>query len=138
MKIWDEQAYADAYNYQGQPSYTRSHFVVNSDYGYIRETMLNLVGRNLLTPAQEILFVGCGFGWWMEYLIENVPGAVPDNYWGTEVSAYIHSNKNTESLYPAKILDLDLSAPDILDQLKPYFGGNGTVGGWVLSTQVPQ
>lgn len=140
--IWDTDTYNNAYS-----RYNHQWVMDMDDFGLYKHAFQKLVSRNLYTPADEVLFVGCGFGYWMEYLF-TINGVDPDNVWGIDNGPHINTNKNN-SVYVndqaplagggtidlnTKILDLDITSPTILDDLKPAFGGNGKVGGWVMST----
>lgn len=87
-----------------------------------------LVDRNIYTPGNKTLIVGCGIGATIYTVKSQYPNA---SIWGTDISSYIHSIKDTDSpagFDTSLILNVDITAVDALDQLKPHIGGNGKVG----------
>lgn len=130
---WTDEIFAQAYSH-----YHRDYWINTANYGYYRTVLTKLISRNDLTPSQKVLLVGCGFGYWIEFLMSQV-GMNPDNVWGTDPSPFIQTNKTNDYYCHAdirnKILTVDIASPTITNELKPFFGGNGTVT-WVLSTLV--
>lgn len=142
--IWDANKYGQAYIWTNpitkvrEPCYNHMWASYNNFKMYA-DALQNMVSHANFTPSSEVLFVGCGFGYWIEVLLMQ-PGVQANNVWGIDTSPYITANKNdtvyTNSIVAPKILDLDITSSTILNDLKPYYGGNGKVGGWIISTLV--
>lgn len=132
-KIWTTEDFNAAYTQYNH------QWAVNSGFVLYASALQRLTDRSTYTPSAEVLFIGCGFGYWIEYLL-TVPGVQASNVWGIDTGPHINANKNdpvyVNPTVQSKILNLDISSPSILNDLKPYFGGNGKVGGWVVSTLV--
>lgn len=94
-----------------------------------------LVDRSVYTPGNKTLIVGCGIGATVYKALYQYPNA---SIWGTDISAYIHSIKDTDvpmmsdgntPFDTSRILNVDITSPTALTQLKSGgIGGNGKVG----------
>lgn len=88
-----------------------------------------LVDRNVYTPGTKTLIVGCGVGATIYRIKQDFPNA---SVWGTDTSTYIHSIKDTNAplgFDSSLVLSVDITAPDVLAQLKTGgITGNGKVG----------
>lgn len=87
-----------------------------------------LVDRNVYTPGNKTLIVGCGVGATVYKVKSQYPNA---SIWGADTSSYIHSIKDTDApagFDTSLILNVDITAQNALTQLKPSTGGNGKVG----------
>ena len=89
-KTWDTNAYNQAYTrYNHQ-------WAVDSEFALYKNALTTLVNRSSYTPSSEVLFVGCGFGYWMEYLL-TLQGVNPDNVWGIDNGPHITLNKGSST-----------------------------------------
>lgn len=131
-KVWTETDYLAAYS-----NYNRSWLAGMLNFGMYRHALTGLFSRSLFTPSSSVMLVGCGFGYWFEYL-ETIPGVNLDRIWGVENSGYILGKLNDPAYVKpslaGKILNVDLTAPTILNDLKPYYGGAGRIQDAVVST----
>lgn len=150
--IWDEARYQSAYrcplnnslNVNGV-QYARGQVVGYGRALYLDSKMENprfnawehnirSLGTKLnMSFGSSILLVGCGFG----YTIEEAMALGVTKIWGVDTSPYIQANKATEAnaaIAPI-ILDIDITAANVLNLLKPHVGGQGKVN-WVVSELV--
>lgn len=130
----------DIYN-QAYTRYDRA-WASGSNFALYTGALTRMSAHSNFTPSAEILFVGCGFGYWMEYIL-GINGVIPGNVWGVDNGSHVTANKSNPVYVnknlngidiSTKILNLNILAPNILNSLKPYYGGNGRVSGWVVST----
>ena len=85
--------------------------------------------------GSSVLVVGCGYGFLLEYALDQ--GVNSNKIWGTDISTEIQANKGAEARadVAAKILDIDISAPDAVQQLRAVVGGNGRFN-WIVTEDV--
>lgn len=132
--VWDEALYNQAYS----RGYNRVVRWKNDLIGLVHdknqlakmETSLPQFNRN-----NDVLIVGCGYGFFMEVMIDLGATSV----WGTDISSYIHANKATEARadIAPRILDIDISDNQARNDFNAAgAGGTGPNKGrfhWVIS-----
>lgn len=144
--VWDQAAFDNAYRRYDYdlgsmvPSYRRDYM---RDSDQWRQELLQL-GLQLpgFTPGKYILVVGCGFGWSIEYAIDEWGH---NRIWGTDISAFIQSNKNAGgSLGTAQsrpdvaplVFDIDITDPNAVNLLKSAGAGQNGKFDWVITEEV--
>lgn len=136
LKSTWEQAYKA---YQGRPDLPRFGETLSYLDGRIYARCLNWDGtgglafhqnrikgfNRFISTNDDILVVGCGFGWLVEVLVN----LGYTNTWGTEISTVIQS-RLTDSAYGVpteiqnKVLDIDVTDPTAKDQFKAIGAGD--------------
>lgn len=116
LSYLDGRAFADA---------LRSPGITENLYDY-RRRLANLGAVPNFSPSTDVLIVGCGFGWLIEVLID--VGA--NRVWGTDTSTVVQGsladpNVDIRSDVQAQILNIDVTAPDALQQFRSA-GAGGT------------
>lgn len=160
MPDWTEADFANWYSpakvrYQSHPGYPSATFPYGWNavrYGSRRSAgpdseeigyadnfrwVTSLINRSGYAPGNKALIVGCGIGATIHRIRMDYPSA---KIWGTDTSAYIHTIKDTNApvgFDTSLILNIDITADDALDQLKPFTGGNGKVN-WVICELVTE
>ena len=151
--IWDETLYTNAYkcplqndllvngvNYSrgqivgyGRAMYLDSKVGDNPRFNTWNENIRSLGTKLNLSFGSSILLVGCGFG----YTMEEAKALGVNKIWGADTSPYIQANKATQSApeIAPLILNIDVTHPDALTQLRPFVGGSGRVN-WVITELV--
>lgn len=138
MRFHPNSANHDTYTSYGL-DYAR--YTSRQAYGLWSDTLTTLFSRNLYSAGQTVLVVGCGYGYLMAMMLQ--AGANSSRVWGTDTSLYIQTNKAIEGhpnypLLTANILDLDITASNILQLLKAAgVSGNGKVD-WVICESVTE
>lgn len=140
---WDQATYDQAYQRFNQvsgvrePSYRRDLFGPDgSSHAWLERAQqwgIKLAG--LANPASYVLVVGCGFGWIIETIVDEFSHT---RIWGTDISAWIHSEKATHARADIDplILDIDISAADAQQQFQAAGAGQQGRFDWVVSESV--
>lgn len=124
------QSFAYGWNYFAYGS-RRAIDGATEELGYLDNYnwVTNLVSRNIYTPGNKTLIVGCGIGATVYRVLEDYPNA---SIWGTDTSDYIHQLKDigTPAGFDTNlILNVDITSPTAKNDLKNGgVGGNGSVG----------
>lgn len=144
--VWDQSAYDQAYRGWDPdtgvygPSYRRG-YMRDSEQWRIELLQLGLQLPGF-TPGKYVLVVGCGFGWSIEYAIDEWGHT---RIWGTDISSWIQSNKyDTGNLGVAqarsdvveRILNIDIRTPNADQLLKAAGAGQNGKFDWVITEEV--
>lgn len=127
---WDQAFYELMYS-----DYSRAGLIADGFLDYIKQ--LNGLGRIGINNSSRALFVGCGLGFLIEVAIDSAPGGW-DNAWGTDISSYIQSLKQTDARADIrdKILNINILDSDATQQLKAAGVSNTGKVNWVITDLV--
>ncbi len=102
----------------------------SEELGYLNSYnwVTNLVARNIYTPANKTLIVGCGIGAMIYRVLVDYSNA---SIWGADTSSYLHTIKDTNApvgFDTSLIANIDITAPTAVNDVKALVGGSGKVG----------